>query len=80
MVSTRFDYIQYDEVHTAISETFKKEFVFLEQMIKTMLPEGREKSLVLTNLEQTYMWIDKSLKEDQIKVNGEQEHLPSRNS
>lgn len=32
------------------------EFIIMAQKLNTMLPEGREKSLAFTNLEQCSMW------------------------
>lgn len=68
-MSGRFDYVKYDDVAQEQQATFKKMVEIVEQMID-VLPHGRHKSLALTSLEECYMWIGKSLRDDQISRNG----------
>jgi hypothetical protein len=77
-MSGRFDYVKYDESHTVLQELFKTEFEDLEESIDRRLPEGRAKSIVITKLEETYIWIGKAIRDDQIKLNGTVTHQPKR--
>lgn len=65
----RFSYVKYDEKATKASETFKSQFELLEQMAGDLLEPGREASLVLTKLEEAFMWVGKSIRNSQIKRN-----------
>lgn len=72
----RFDYVQYTEASQEISKNMKELFINLEEEIDKQLSNGRAKSLVLTKLEETYMWIGKAIRDDQLaypaKIKGEQ--------
>lgn len=68
-----FDYVAYDKHATELQKDFKETCMLFELAIKEALPEGRAKSLALTKLEELYMWIGKSLRDDQIKRNGSAE-------
>lgn len=61
----RFDYVKYDEQSTDSQGEAKTRCMLVESFINT-LPEGRYKSLALTDLEKVYMWIGKSLRDEQI--------------
>lgn len=66
---SRFDYVKYDQKSMDLQETVKARFIATESQIDR-LPEGRAKSLAYTKLEECYMWIGKSIRDDQIKRNG----------
>ena len=72
----RFSYVKYDTQATAQQAKFKQAFENLEIMIDS-LAAGRSKSLVLTKLEEAYMWIGKSIRDDQIERLGSDDE-PSR--
>lgn len=63
---SRFDYVKYNDVAVKLSEEFKKKFVALEEDLGA-LEDGRAKSLVLTSLEEAYMWVGKAIRDQQIK-------------
>lgn len=76
-MSRRFDYVKYDQTATFKQELFKKKFQELEEMAEE-LEEGRAKSLVMTYLEITYMWVGKSLRDECIKRTPETPHVAER--
>lgn len=66
---SRFDYVKYDDKAVKDQGAIKKAFHDLESQL-TYLNDGRAKSLVLTKLEEAYMWVGKQIRDDQIKRNG----------
>lgn len=68
-MSQTFSYVKYDEEHQAMQAQFKAAFESLERMVMT-LAAGRPRSLVLTKLEEAYMWIGKAIRDDQIAKGG----------
>jgi hypothetical protein len=69
-MSTRFDYVRYDEEKLNMSTYFKDKFISVEGDIEELLDSPRAKALALTALEETYMWIGKAIRDDQIAKNG----------
>jgi hypothetical protein len=65
----RFDYVKYDEPAKIIQEGFKQMFMELEDKVGTLLVSPRAKALALTKLEETYLWIGKAIRDDQISRN-----------
>lgn len=61
----RFDYVKYDEQSIADQLKFKAEFEMLAAMAETFLPKGRHQALVLTKLEEAYMWVGKAIRDHQ---------------
>lgn len=76
-MSGRFDYVKYDERSKVNQETFKKHFENLELVVDA-LPDSRAKSLVLTHLEEAYMWTGKAIRDAQIARGSQTEHVPER--
>lgn len=66
----RFDYVKYDDEATTQQANFKGEFQALEGHVGAVLKSPRAKALVLTKLEEAYMWIGKAIRDDQIARNG----------
>ena len=62
----RFDYVKYDEGAQIIQEGFKQMFMELEDKAETLLVSPRARALVLTKLEEAYMWVGKAIRDDQI--------------
>lgn len=58
----RFDYIKYDEISTALQNELKEVFTNILSKLTDSLSESREKDLALNHLEETWMWVGKSLK------------------
>ena len=71
---SRFDYVRYDETAQAKSAAMKARFQELEALLNEQLPSspggrdpfGRSKALVLTSLEEAYMWIGKAIRDEQV--------------
>lgn len=69
---SRFSYVKYDEETVKIQNRFKGAFEELEKDVLG-LPPGRAQSLVLTHLEEAYMWIGKALRDRQLTIRGGEE-------
>lgn len=65
----RFDYIAYDEKAKDDQAYFKKLFMDLECAVHEKLKPSREKALVMTKLEEAYMWVGKAIRDDQVSRN-----------
>lgn len=63
---SRFDYIKYNEAAQKLQQAFKDKFIELADAVEA-LDDSRAKSLVLTKLEEAYMWIGKAIRDQQIK-------------
>lgn len=61
----RFDYIAFDEGAQNVQALFKEKFEDLEMLCET-LQEGRAKSLIMTKLEEAYMWIGRAIHDEQV--------------
>lgn len=65
----RFDYVKYDDQAAKMQEMFKEKFVELEEKV-CCLRNGRAKAIVMTKIEEAYMWVGKALRDEQIERNG----------
>ena len=74
----RFDYVKYDEKGIEKQNNFKQAFMDLENDANRMLPQGRALSLVLTKLEEAYMWVGKAIRDEQIARNPQTEEQSAR--
>lgn len=70
---SRFDYVKYDSLAISYQDEFKKQISRIEELTNNVLVSPRAKALVLTKLEEAYMWIGKGIRDDQIKRNGSAE-------
>lgn len=75
---SRFDYVKYGPTAIADQEHFKKSFETLEAEVGIRLMSPRAKALVLTKLEEAYMWIGKAIRDDQIARGGDATHVAER--
>lgn len=73
MKPNRFDYVAYDEKAVDYQKAFKNMFMDLEAMASNCIESPRAKALVLTKLEEAYMWIGKGIRDDLITRNGSAE-------
>lgn len=64
--SSRFDYVAWDEESQNICNTLKVQCQTVEAEL-IHLSESREKSMAITKLEETFMWIGKAIRSDQLK-------------
>ena len=72
----RFDYVAYDGTSQLQQATLKSSFEKLEATLEEVLPSwdkdtGRAKALIMTNLEQAYMWCGKAIRDKQLARNAE---------
>lgn len=73
----RFDSVKYDEISVEIQETFKHLFEDIEEFSIASLPDSRARSLLLTALEEAYMWSGKAIRDEQVRRMGSP-HTPER--
>lgn len=66
----RFDYVKYDEQAQRQQEIFKDLVMVLERKIWSLLQPGRARNFAITKLEETYMWIGKAIRDEQVTRNG----------
>lgn len=75
----RFDYVAYDEQANALAGEFKGAFVDLEAKIESHFASpksagvARYKAMLLSKLEEAYMFVGKAIRDDQIARNGSAE-------
>lgn len=62
----RFDYVKYDEKAQKDQELFKQKFMGIEAHVEQTLISPRAKALVLTKLEEAYMFVGKAIRDDQL--------------
>lgn len=65
---SRFDYVAYDSVAQAQQAQAKAMFEDIEAKLDNM-PDCRAKSLAITKLEESYMWVGKAIRDGQIERN-----------
>lgn len=75
---SRFNYVRYDEYHSKLQESFKAKFEELERSVTLDLPDSRAKALVLTKIEEAYMWVGKAIRDNQIALGGDASHIAER--
>lgn len=75
--ASRFDYVAYDAEATSLQAEVKAQMQVVEALAAKVKP-GRAQALILTKLEETYMWFGKAIRDDQIKRNGGAELQESR--
>jgi hypothetical protein len=64
-VTSRFDYVAYDEKAQSLQQALKEKFQELEAIIQNGVADGRAKSLIWTKLEEAYMWVGKGIRDAQ---------------
>ena len=74
-----FDYVEYDSTSIEIQKQFKIQVLSLFSSIE-LLGHSRYTSLAITDLEKTYMWIGKAIRESQIERNKETKLQEQRNN
>ncbi len=65
-----FDYVKYDAEGIQLQQYFKDKMIRLNSAVNLELKSPRAKALAITKLEETYMWIGKAIRDDQIVRNG----------
>lgn len=70
-MSSRFDYVKYDDVANAAQTKCKEVCLALEAAIDAIGPGGRrEKAIAMTQLEHVYARCGRAIRDDQIARNG----------
>ena len=64
-MSKRFSYVKYDEESVALQNQFRELFEAIEALAEAKLTESRAKSLLMTKLEEAYMWVGKAIRDAQ---------------
>lgn len=77
-MSQRFSYVKYDEASLKIQERLKQMFEEIERFSEANLCATRPRSLLMTALEEAYMWTGKALRDDQISRGSQTEHVAER--
>ncbi len=77
-MSQRFSYVKYDDKSVRRQEALKVMFEDIDKFVEHELPASRERSLVLTALEEAYMWTGKAIRDEQIARGAQPEHVPER--
>lgn len=65
-MGNRFESMEYDDVAIVTQKIFKEQFMHLEDLASIKLDSARARALVLTKLEEAYMWVGKAIRDDQI--------------
>jgi hypothetical protein len=68
--NNRFDCVEYDEMSTLQQRNCKTKFMDLAEYIETLFGNSEQGKLALVKLEESYMWIGKSIRDDQIARTG----------
>lgn len=63
---SRFDKVEFDDHHKARLHALREKFKELEKIADEHLPQGRARNLFFVQLEQTFVWAAKSLREGQL--------------
>lgn len=63
----RFSYIKYDQKSINLQQELKNQFEKMEAYINSFLPNSRPKTLMMTSLEEAYMWAGKAIRDAQIE-------------
>jgi len=61
-----FSYVKFDDKSNETLKAFKTAFEGIETMIRA-LPDGPHKEQSIVNLEQSYMWIGKTIRDSQLR-------------
>lgn len=77
-MSNTFSYVQYDQKAKEQQEYLKAQFEGIESFCQQNLANARAKSLVMTKLEEAYMWTGKAIRDEQIARNSQTEHGAER--
>lgn len=69
-MSKTFSYVKYDEDSAKLQQHFKQLFEQVEAEALKSLTASRPRALVMTALEEAYMWVGKAIRDDQIARDG----------
>lgn len=80
MDNGRFDYVKYDAQAVADQQQMKETFTLLELNVENRIKSPRAKALVMTKIEEAYMWVGKAIRDDQIARNNTTELQEERSN
>ena len=69
--------MKYDAPSVKLQNDFRELFERIESLASGTLPESRAKSLLMTKIEEAYMWVGKAIRDEQLK-NRTAEEQPER--
>ena len=69
-MSGRFDYVKYTTESAELQAEFKRLFKIIEAHAENHLIDSRAKSLLMTALEEAYMWTGKAIRDAQVELLG----------
>lgn len=75
----RFDYHKPDAAAAAAHQQVRNGAKYFAELLDTLLPEGREKSLAFTNLEQATFWGNAAIARPDISLMEEKPEIPATN-
>lgn len=75
--ASRFSYVKYDDASAAQQAELKAAFEAVEALVAKLQP-GRAQALVLTKLEEAYMWTGKAIRDAQCARLGTVDEQPNR--
>jgi hypothetical protein len=76
----RFDYVRYDDKAAQDQALLKGAFMGLESLVNKTLGQSRPASLVMTKLEEAYMWCGKAIRDAQLARGGDSADQPKRSN
>jgi hypothetical protein len=62
--NSRFDYVKYDDLAVTAQAELKQSIQALEATVERHVHSPRAKALVMTKLEEAYMWVGKGIRDD----------------
>lgn len=77
---SRFNYVAYDEISQKQQAELKSVFESAEAEVEAALSAGRAKALVMTHLEEAYMWCGKAIRDEQLAQRGAKPQEERKNS
>ena len=63
---SRFEFIKYDDARTKKQKHYNDQFRDLERLVE-QVTDTRTRSMILTKLEEAYLWVGKALRDEQAK-------------
>lgn len=63
-LQNRFKYHELDAIKVQKMENIRKNFLWMAEFINEMCPDGREKSLAITQLEEAQFWTNAAIARD----------------
>ncbi len=79
-MTSRFDYVKYDEIALRKQDNFKKKMVEIEGAILDNLSASEYRKKAIESLEIAYAWLGKAVRDEQVIVRSTQELQEERSN